>query len=492
MTLTSLWRDRHPRAATPPDGLDGHVDVVVVGAGLTGITTALQLAKAGLGVTVVEAGSLGGGTTGSSTAKISLLQGTRLSSISRQHPLSVVSQYVEGNKEAQAWLRRFADDHGVDVQERDAVTYATTSRGEDLVASELDVAQQVGLPAVADEDPPLPFPTTSAVRLPGQLQVDPLELLEALAREAAAHGVRLVEGVRVLSVRGRSPVEVRTGIGSLTADTVVLATGMPILDRGAFFARMTPARSYGLAFSTPAPEVDAMYLSADQPSRSLRDAPGPLLLVGGAGHTTGRVGSTTARLDELREWTAEWYPDATETHAWSAQDYVPSRALPFAGPVLPGAEHLLVAGGYAKWGMTNGVAAALALTAQVTGGQMPWAEMMWPWAAGRELRGLPQAARANAEVGFEMGRGWLRPLVPGSQRGPDDDAGLAYDGVRPPTAQVTLDGGEQRVAGVCTHLGGVVRWNDAERSWDCPLHGSRFAPDGEVLEGPATCGLRRR
>jgi hypothetical protein len=279
--------------------------------------------------------------------------------------------------------------------------------------------------------------------------------------------VHLVEQARVTGVAGSGPIRVTTAAGTVEADRVVVATNMPILDRGGFFARMEPSRSYGLAFDTPTPYVDAMYLSADQPSRSLRDAvgqDGPVLLVGGNGHKVGAAVDTRRRIEELRSWTLEHWPDAVETHAWSAQDYVPHHALPFAGPILPGSD-ILVAGGFSKWGMTNAVAAALALTGRMLGGHQPWAEVFGTWSR-HEVPGLARAALVNGGVGWELARGWAGALAGRSVR---------------------TDG----VSRVCTHLGGIVRWNEAERSWDCPLHGSRFDEDGPVLEGPAVCGLRQ-
>ncbi|MCB0897149.1 MAG: FAD-dependent oxidoreductase [Nocardioides sp.] len=469
MSLTSLWNDRRPHVDPVPPAVAGEWDVVVVGGGLTGLTTAGLLARAGKSVLVIEARHVGAGTTGGSTAKVSLLQGTHYSRIARRHPAPVLRRYADANAEGLAWIARFCTEHGVDHQRRPAYTYAHGEKGARSVRSELDALHRAGVEeATWVDEVPLPFATAGAVRLDDQLQLDPVELVDALAADARAHGVVIAEGARVERVHGRRPHRVVTEAGDADADTVVIATNMPILDRGGFFARAKPARSYSLAFRTAEPAVDGMFLSADQPSRSLRDAPdadGPLLLVGGEGHKVGASTSEREHLDRIRAWTAEHFPGASETHAWSAQDYLPHHALPYAGPLLPGAEGILVAGGYSKWGLTNGVAAALALSGRILGGHLPWASAYEPWST-RELSGLPDGLRINAGVAVEMTTGWFHKLTG------------------------AIGGGEERP--VCTHLGGVLRWNDAEESWDCPLHGSRFAPDGSVLEGPATCPLQLR
>ncbi|MDP3893961.1 FAD-dependent oxidoreductase [Nocardioides sp.] len=497
--MKSLWKDRarrHPASPESPEPEDRTWDVIVVGAGLTGLTTALLLARAGKSVLVIEALEAGAGTTGGSTAKVSLLQGTTLSRIARRHPAEVVEQYVTANREGQAWLTDYCETHDVPVQRRAAYTHATTDKGRDAARTEHNVARGAGLATEWTKDPPLPFPTTGAVRLDDQAQVDPMQVISALADDLVQHGGTLLQGCRVRRVTGRGPAHVVTDRGDHLAETVVVATNMPILDRGGFFSRATSERSYGLAFRAPDHGVDAMYLSADSTSRSLRDAPvdgDNLLLVGGNGHPTGRADSELARVRELVDWTTNHFPGASLTHAWSAQDYVTASALPFVGPLTPHRADLLVAGGYAKWGMTNAVAAALALSSQVLGGRLEWAQPLRTWSRPRAGQ-VMDAARINAEVGLEMTRGWLRPVLGAADRTSpaEGDGRVVVDHVGLPTAVSQVGAQVRRVSAVCPHLGGILRWNDAELSWDCPLHGSRFAPDGAVLEGPATCPLGDR
>jgi len=447
-------------------------DTIVVGGGLTGLLTALLLGRSGAEVLLLEGARLGAGASGRSTAKVSLLQGTRLSRIASRHRPEVVEDYVQGHREGQAWLARFVAEHDVPWQEADACTYATTPRGEQRAQRELALAEQHGLDVRWETALDLPFATRGGVVLPDQLQVDPLALVEALATDAARHGVEIREQVRVrrASLDPRGPVDLEvtdpTGLtSSVTGERVVLATGMPLLDRGGFFARVSMSRSYAVAFLAPERStVRGMYLSAEQPGRSLRTTPspdGPVLLVGGEGHTTGRSTPTSARLDRLRSWAHARFEGLEEVAAWSAQDGTAHHQLPFAGPLLPGTDRVLVAGGYAKWGLTGAPAAALALSAYALGGRVDWAGSWRPWQR-TELSGLPTSVALNLGAGVEMARGWVPPLR-------------------------RRDGSGR----VCTHLGGTVTWNDAESSWDCPLHGSRFAEDGSVLEGPATCGLRR-
>ncbi|HEV7853301.1 MAG TPA: FAD-dependent oxidoreductase, partial [Mycobacterium sp.] len=276
----------------------------------------------------------------------------------------------------------------------------------------------------------------------------------------------------------------------VTAKQCVLATGIPILDRGGFFARLKPQRSYCMAYRVPGDITSGMYLSTDSPTRSVRYAPtvdGQRLIVGGAGHPVGHEKHPAASVQELDAWAKLHYPGAMQTHYWSAQDYSPIDELPYVGPILPGNDQIFVATGFDKWGMTNGTAAALALAGRILGGRIDWAEAFASWSP-HELSGIPKAMQMNLEVALYLARGWITPVTRLGDRTPED--GGVVSG--PPwqlEGRSVVDGVERRVSPICPHLGGIVNWNDADESWECPLHGSRFAPDGTRLEGPATRDL---
>lgn len=505
--MTSIWLDRREAFSSDPFEPESSYDTVVAGAGLTGLVTALLLARSGQNVLVLEARFPGAVTTGNTTAKVTLLQGTFLAQLSRQYSPKQVQAYVDANREGQAWLLRYLEEHKVPFQTRDAYTYATSPEGTEKLREEVSAATTAGLDLEYVRDAGLPFPIHGAVRLEDQAQIHPLEVLDALISDIRSRGGSVVGGVRLQDVTGSGPATVHTDRGTVTANEVVLATGIPVLDRGLYFAKLKPSRSYAAALQLQDDQAPppGMYISVEQPTHSLRDYESDgrrLLLVGGHGHHVGRTRSEKHHLNSLLDWAGQQYPGATATHTWSAQDYMPVNLMPFFGRLPRGKGHVYFGTGYNKWGMTNAVAAALGIAADILGGHIPWANTIHRRVS--SPAGALSAVSLNAGVAAKLASGWGSVAGEGLRKGkeqqlpagppadvPADGEGRVYrEGTRP-VAVSTVNGTTCKLSAVCTHMGGILHWNDSEMTWDCPLHGSRFTNEGDLLEGPATRNLPR-
>jgi len=485
--MTSLWRDARPAIPTDPFPSDARFDHIVVGAGLTGLTTALLLARRGRRVAVLEGRTIGAVASGNTTGKLSLLQGVKLQKVRALNTPAVFRAYVDSQRAAFEWMRDYLTETGVPFQRLPAVTYAETADEVEAVHREYAAARAAGLPAVLAEGAELPEPGHAAVVLDGQVQFDPMDVLTQLAADIRPLGGVIVADARVVRVGLGDPVEAHTAHGTVSADSIVFATGTPPLVRGLYWAKVEARRSSVVAFDVPdavATMPTGMFLGAGEAPHSIRWHEGSLL-VGGGGHDAGRQRPGHDPYGDLVEWTRERWAGAEPTHRWSAQDYTPSSRIPFVGYLPRGRGRAFLATGYDKWGMTGAVAAALLLEADLTGRREGWQRTL-----GRRPT-LPQAVAvgigANAAVVSWYARGYLG-AIRSAIRGEHADATPAL----PPTAIIASERGATEVCLVCPHLGAIVRWNEAESTWDCPAHGSRFRATGEYLEGPTFGDLRSR
>jgi glycine/D-amino acid oxidase-like deaminating enzyme/nitrite reductase/ring-hydroxylating ferredoxin subunit len=446
--LRSLWFEDRDAVVRPPLDRDIGADVVVVGAGIVGLTTALLMEQEGLSVAVLEMRRVAAGATGHNTAKLSSLHGLTYTKLAKSLGHESARAYGEANEAGIARVFELATALGIDcdLRRKPNHTYAEGAYDLDAVREEAALAAELGLPASYVDELDLPFPVAGAVRFDEQAEFHPVRYADGIA--AALRGP-VYEGTTVTGI-GSGGVETAAG-RRVSADHVVVATHLSFLDRGLYFARCHPERSYVVA-GRVAGAPGGMYLSTESPAHSIR-AHGDWLLVGGESHKTGQA-DASERYERLSEWARERFGLEPELR-WATQDQMPVDGVPFVGRHDPLSSNVWVATGFKKWGLAMGTAAAELLTARIQGREHRWSELFDPKRL-RARAGGPTFAKENANVAFHF------------------------------VADRVLKRGAPR----CTHLGCLLDWNDAEQTWDCPCHGSRFAATGEVIEGPAVHPLR--
>jgi glycine/D-amino acid oxidase-like deaminating enzyme/nitrite reductase/ring-hydroxylating ferredoxin subunit len=492
----SLWVATAGGTGYPSLASDLDVDVAVVGGGIAGLTVALALKRAGHTVAVLEAARIGTGVTGHTTGKVTSLHRLVYTELADRHGPDVAGVYGQANQAAIEHIARVVAEEGIDCDFRRVSNY-TYAESDDAVArlrEEAALAARLGLPSAFTAETPLPFAVRGAVRFDGQAQLHAVKYLQGLARAVDGGGSHVLEDSRVTSVRDGVPAVVETGRGTVRAREVIVATNVPVGDGGLFAERCYLHRSYIVACRAPAAPLDGTFISVDEPMRSILaiDVDGSrYVLTGGEGHRAAETGDAGVRYRRLAAFSRERLGTGETSFRWSTQDTMPVDGLPYAGSLTPTAAHLHVITGLRKWGLTNGTAAALILADTLSGRHNPWAAVF-------DTNRTPTAGQAG---GMSPQPDQPQPDQAAQPQQPEQPT---VAGLRPGEGAVVEIGGEMTavyansagdllaVSAICTHLGCTVAFNADDSTWDCPCHGSRFAADGAVIQGPAAVNLAPR
>lgn len=493
----SLWKHtsqfpRFPRLI----GL-AEADVVVVGAGMTGITAAYLLMKEGYSVILAEMGAVLNGTTGYTTAKITSQHGLIYDELTAHFGEEQARLYYEANEEALRFMGSFAAEHSIpcDLVQEDAFLYAESEQELSKLAKEWAAYEKLGIPGKWQDTLPLPFTVKGAIKMPGQARFHPLHYLQFMLDELVKGGVSIYEytmvGEKVEKEGGQLVLHTEQG-ATLKCTHAVSASHFPFYDGGAlYFSRLHAERSYIVAIEPESPFPGGMYINCGNPVRSLRTASWndkKLLLVGGEGHKTGQNDCTIKNYETLERLGASLFGAKSIPFRWSAQDLVTVDRVPYIGQATKDDPQILIATGFAKWGMTTGTLAACMIRDRIMHRENRYAGLFTPqrFKADPSIKNL---IVQNADVAKELvaGKVGLIHKKIGELQA-DEGAIVRHQGKRA-GAYKDKQGALYLVDATCTHMGCEVGWNAAERSWDCPCHGSRFNTLGEVIEGPATLPL---
>lgn len=432
---TSLWKEQIKLPEFEKLTGDLKTDVLIIGGGLCGLLCAYRLRNAGVDCVVVESNRIAGGVSGNTTAKITALHGLIYDDLIQKMGFEVAEKYFRANQQAIEEFENMAKGADCDFEKLPAYTYSLKDK--EKVEREFSALQRLGANVEMKYKSPLPISFAAAVGMPDQAQFHPLKFIRHICKD-----LRIYENTRITEF---TPKFARYDGGKIKAEKIIVATHFPILNKhGLYFLKLYQHRSYVLALEN-AQTLDGMYVDEAQKGLSFRNHEN-LLLLGGGG---GRTGKPCGNWEELKQFQAKYYPGSEIKYQWATQDCMSLDKLPLIGQYSPNTPNLYVATGFNKWGMTSSMVAAMLLTDVITGVKNDFRDIFAP---DRSIW-KPQLF-VN---GFETLTNFLYPTT-------------------------------RR----CPHLGCALKWNKYEHTWDCSCHGSRFAPDGKVIDNPANGDLNEK
>jgi glycine/D-amino acid oxidase-like deaminating enzyme/nitrite reductase/ring-hydroxylating ferredoxin subunit len=472
------------------------VDTAIVGGGITGLTTAMLLAEAGQRVALVEAKAVGGGTTGNSTGNLYATVGPLLSRLVDKWGAQTMEAVVRSRASAVDLVEHTVRRRGIECAFARRSWHLFAMPGNDghekVVENEYETARSAPLVTRRLSRAPLPFDTGSTLVIDGQAQLNPAAYVRGLARAIDSPGCRIFEQSPAHNIEpGKSVVE--TSRGRLQADNLVVATHVP---KGFNIVQteLGPYREYAIAATLRSGDYpEGIFWSAGDERHSIRshavDASRYLVVIG-PGHKTGQEPHTERCYRRIESFVRTHFDVDAITHRWSAQGYYPADEIPYIGRSAS-ASHLYVATGYAADGLTYGTLAGMILADEILGRPNDFSSL-YKATRVKPVKSAKAFLRENIDVAAQYVKGFaggtkieaLRDLARG-QGEIIEVHGKKIAAYRDQTGTVSA------LSPVCTHLKCLVRWNEAEQSWDCPCHGSRFGIDGAVIEGPALAPLER-
>ena len=467
----------------------GEVDVLVIGAGMAGLSVAYELLRAGRGVLVVDKSPIGAGETGRSSAHVASALDDHFYLIERMHGERGAKLAAESHTEAIKSILQTATRERFACGARHVEGYLYAERGSQherrILDQEYQAARRAGLDVRWADRTSLPFDTEGALCFAGQAEIDPMAYLRGLATAVERLGGVICTGFHVESVSSATkPIVHIRDHAPLAAQAVVVATNTPINDVVTIHSKQAAYRSYVLALEIPRGTVQpALYWDLKDPYHYIRLVGDDLLLVGGEDHKVGQSRSPEQSWERLLTWTRERFPSVGDVRSgWSGQIFEPADGMAFIGKNPGPSKNVFIATGDSGNGITHGAIAGLLLTDLILGRNNPWAELYDPSRKPVDATSLRTFMKENLNVAAQY-RDWVAP----SDRA-REGRGEGYverRGMHRVAVYVGENGARHACSARCPHLGAAVRWNSAEGSWDCPAHGSRFDPRGHVVTGPA-------
>src|SRR5438876_5236594 len=505
----SFWERTAQKFYTTPLTENLTPDICVICAGIAGVTAAYLLAREGRDVVLIDDGPVGGGMTGRTTAHLVNALDDRYCELEKILGQEFSRLSAESHTAAIDRIEKIVGDENLDCDFLRVDGYLFLPPGGSVtdLKHELDAAHRAGLGEVerVDDIPVGKFTTDGVLRFPRQAQFHPLKYLNGLARATTDRGSRIFTETRVVKVEDGDQVRIETSKGySIRARAAIVATNCPINDRLVIHSKQAPYSTYVLALRVTR-EVEHLLLwdtaeTAEEEKQTLgpipyhylrfaRDNKGDVLIVGAEDHKTGQASDFEARLAKLERWTRDHFPFVGEiTDHWSGQVMEPVDGIAYIGR-NPGDKNVFVVTGDSGNGMTHGTIAGILITDLICGRENPWTKLYDPSRKTLSPKVVADYVAENANVVAQL-RDYVTPGdEPDAEKIQSGGGAILREGAKKIAAYRDEQGTLHKFSAVCPHLKCIVRWDDCEKTWDCPCHGSRFDALGRVLNGPAISDL---
>ncbi len=489
----SLWQDVQMSDLNNRSE-DQPYDVIIAGAGITGITAGYLLQKAGKNCLILEADNIGFGTTGGTTAHINTFYDAQYDQVIEDFGEKEAKLLAQTGPEVIAQIKAIIAEHNIDCEfeDRDSYVFSIDKKQTEKLDKIYEATVKVGLPTERVSANPFPIPFDSIIKIKDQAQFHPTKYIKAVSEEFIKMGGTISIGQKVTDIIEKDNiVEVKTEDSTYQTQDFIWATHVvPNINRMNFLA--APYRSYVIAFTSQSshyPEAQASDMSEPYHYYRTQEIDGKkYIIAGGEDHKTGHEENPDQRFENLENYVRDFFDVDEITHRWSSQFYTPTDGLPFIGK-SPGDKHIYWATGYDGNGMTFGTLSAMIITDLITGQKNKYEQLFDPSRLNVKA-GFLDTLKESSDAVFHLiaDKFTAEKIKSLEEIKPGEGKTVSYDGN---TVSVYRDeaGTVHAVKSACTHMGGNVGWNDTEKSWDCPCHGARFDISGKVLNGPATNDL---
>lgn len=486
----SYWIDSTEDTNYPALEKDITIDIAIVGGGIAGITCALLLQKNGFKTAIFEGRKIAQGASGYTTAKITSQHNLIYEYLIKSFGLEKAQQYADINEKSIKFIKNTIEKYDIDCDFEMLPSYVYTLNEEYIskIENEVEACKKLGLNVQYKEKINLSLPIKASIEFQNQAQFHPRKYLLALANEFINLGGRIYEDTRIVDLeKGTHIILSSDKRFKIEASKVVLASHFPCYDGfGFYFSRLRPERSYIIGVESKKDFPTGMFINAEDPRRSLRCQRyknGELILIGGENHKTGEGEETISHYENLNKFASSIFTIEKELYRWSTQDYITLDKVPYIGKLSSSSNNIYVATGFGKWGMSSGTSSALILKDLILNEKSPYEDIFNPSRFDLSSS-IKNFIIDNLDTSKELIKGKIKKGEENLILNLDEGRIVEIEGHKY-GAYKDVDGKLYVVDNTCTHLGCQLQWNAAERTWDCPCHGSRFNYKGEIIEGPA-------